>query len=88
MTIGNTLDDRSGKYGSFKEASHTTQRLKEVMAKTPNWLQLEPYMREALDMIVLKIGRILNGDPWYPDSWHDIAGYTALVERLINEHQP
>jgi hypothetical protein len=34
---------------------------------------------EALDMIFHKIGRILNGDPNYADSWIDIAGYAKLV---------
>lgn len=34
---------------------------------------------EALEMIVHKIGRILNGDPDYSDSWRDIAGYATLV---------
>lgn len=32
-------------------------------------------------MIQHKIGRILNGDPAYADSWHDIAGYATLVEK-------
>jgi hypothetical protein len=30
-------------------------------------------------MIAHKIGRILNGDPDYIDSWDDIAGYAKLV---------
>jgi hypothetical protein len=30
-------------------------------------------------MVVHKIGRILNGDPHYADSWVDIAGYAKLV---------
>jgi hypothetical protein len=34
---------------------------------------------EALDMICHKIGRIVNGDPDYADSWIDIAGYAKLV---------
>ena len=34
---------------------------------------------EALDMIAHKIARIINGDPDYADSWHDIAGYAKLV---------
>jgi len=31
------------------------------------------------DMIANKLGRILNGDPNYADSWMDIAGYAKLV---------
>lgn len=30
-------------------------------------------------MIAHKIGRILNGDPNYRDSWDDIAGYAKLA---------
>lgn len=30
-------------------------------------------------MIAHKLGRIINGDPNYSDSWHDIAGYAKLV---------
>jgi hypothetical protein len=32
-----------------------------------------------MDMIMHKIGRIVNGDPDYADSWVDIAGYAKLV---------
>lgn len=34
-------------------------------------------------MIVHKIGRILNGDPNYADSWHDIAGYATLIDQQL-----
>jgi len=38
---------------------------------------------EALEMIVHKIGRIVNGDPDVTDHWVDIAGYATLIaERL------
>lgn len=30
-----------------------------------------------------KQARILNGDPNYADSWHDIAGYATLVEQEL-----
>jgi len=35
-------------------------------------------------MILHKIARIVNGDPDYTDSWHDIAGYAKLVEDRLN----
>jgi len=34
---------------------------------------------EALEMIVHKIGRIVNGNPDVVDHWVDIAGYAKLV---------
>jgi hypothetical protein len=32
-----------------------------------------------MEMICHKMARIMNGDPNYSDSWHDIAGYAKLV---------
>jgi hypothetical protein len=34
---------------------------------------------EALEMIVHKIGRIVNGNPDVTDHWVDIAGYATLI---------
>lgn len=51
-----------------------------------NWEDLTPVQQEALEMIVHKIGRIINpgADPNYDDSWRDIAGYAQLVVDQIN----
>jgi hypothetical protein len=58
------------------------------MQASPKWAQLADDQREALDMIVHKIGRILNGDPNYQDSWQDIVGYAKLVaDRLTSEQR-
>lgn len=40
---------------------------------------MDPDQIECLEMIAHKIGRILNGDPNYGDSWRDISGYATLV---------
>lgn len=40
---------------------------------------------EALDIITQKIGRIINGDANYADSWQDIAGYAQLVANRLND---
>lgn len=73
------LNERGSRYGSFVTHAYITQRIKAVMSDTPNWIALSDDMIEALEMIAHKIGRILNGDPAYPDSWVDIAGYAQLV---------
>jgi hypothetical protein len=36
-------------------------------------------------MICVKLARIVNGDPDYPDNWADIIGYCTLVLRRIEE---
>lgn len=37
--------------------------------------------KEALEMIMSKMARIINGDPNYKDSWTDIIGYAKLIEK-------
>lgn len=81
--IDATLDERGTRYGDFYEHARITQALKDVMRETPNWHRLTPAMKESLDMQAHKIGRILNGDPNYKDSWTDIVGYARLVEKAL-----
>lgn len=79
MSIEQTLQERCSRYGEFKEHARITQNLKEAMADSPNWGSMRCDQKEALEMIQHKIGRILNGDPNFHDSWHDIVGYAKLV---------
>lgn len=76
--IDSILKERGSRYGEFTGHAQITQDLKRVMSSTSNWSKLTDYQKEALEMIVHKIGRILNGDPTYQDSWDDIAGYAKL----------
>lgn len=78
-----TLAERGNRYGSFTTHAKITQEIKAAMAKSPNWNTLACDQREALEMVAHKVGRILNGDPDYLDSWHDIIGYVRLVERRL-----
>ena len=84
--INTTLSERGLRYGCFTEHARITQNIKAAMVDSPNWKELTPNMKEALEMIAHKAGRILNGDPFYHDSWHDIVGYTKLVaDELLGE---
>ena len=83
-SIDSTLTERGSRYGTFIGHADITQRLKNEMKDTPNWEKLASDQKEALEMIAHKVGRILNGDPNYHDSWHDIVGYAKLVaDRLL-----
>ena len=88
MRIIDTLNERGGKYGPFWVHAAITQELKRVVSNRPGYKRLSDDQREALDMILHKIGRIINGDPSYADSWHDIAGYATLVEQTLVSPQP
>lgn len=75
------LTERGLRYGKFVDHAKITQDLKSVIDIHLNRLDksLADDQQEALDMICHKIGRIINGDPNYADSWIDIAGYAKLV---------
>lgn len=83
--IDDTLKERGNRYGEFKEHARITQNIKRSMADSPNWETLSDDKKECLEMIAHKLGRILNGDPEYDDSWHDIIGYTRLVEKELTQ---
>ena len=78
--VTETLTERGNRYGKFKDHAELSQQLKNVMHCSDGWGGLDYDMRESLEMIQHKIARILNGDPTYADSWHDIAGYAKLVD--------
>lgn len=79
VNVNDTLAERGSRYGDFRAHAEITQGLKGVMQQTPGWWRLTASMKESLEMIAHKVGRILNGDPNYDDSWLDIAGYATLV---------
>lgn len=79
------LTERGSRYGNYLEQASISQELIELMHFW--WNKKETKLAadqvDALQMIAVKISRILNGDPDYADNWRDIAGYATLVaERL------
>ena len=83
-TTEQLITERGSRYGKFKDGAEIMQELKDAMREVDGWYNLTPSQREALDMIQHKIGRILNGDPTYDDSWKDIAGYATLIVNELN----
>lgn len=76
-----TLAERGTRYGTFVGHADITLRLKNALGEHAQALnkKLAPDQIEAIHMICHKLGRIVNGDPDYADSWIDIAGYAKLV---------
>jgi len=73
------LAERGKTHGDFTEHAMITQMLKAAMTTNEGWTRLTHVQREALEMIVHKIGRIIAGRPDFRDHWDDIAGYAKLV---------
>ena len=84
--VDETLDARAVDYGLFLEGAEVMQMLKRVVqnALSNRDKVLAHDQAESLDMIIHKIGRIINGNPDVVDHWLDIAGYAQLVADRLN----
>lgn len=79
-----TLQERGSRYGVFADQAAIEKRMTDDWRGAPGWERLAPDQAQALAMIAVKVARILNGDPNFHDSWHDISGYAKLVaDRLL-----
>ena len=85
QTIEATLAERQAQYGCFEDVARTTGKIMEALSEVRvNGLNDLPYPhRMALYMIASKMARIVNGDYNHKDGWHDIGGYSKLVEDLL-----
>lgn len=83
QTIDQTLAERGQQYGDFDDHAELTQGLKDTMRNGRSWDNMDDDQKEALEMVAHKIGRIVNGNPDFVDSWTDIIGYTRLVEKRL-----
>jgi hypothetical protein len=79
--IKQTLNERGKRYGSFKGHAEVSQRLKAVVQEEldARGKLLSPVQQEAVDMILHKLARVINGDSNYIDNFRDIVGYSQLV---------
>ena len=80
-TVDTVLNNRATQYGKFIEGAEIMQMTKRLIH---NYVEqrgtaLAFDQLEAIDMIIHKLGRIINGNPDHLDNWVDIAGYATLV---------
>ncbi len=91
MDVNKTLEERGKRYGDFTGHAKVSQQIQDIIIEQFNeahsyeWVALPDDIKEAMFMIAHKIGRIANGDPYYDDSWRDIAGYATLVANRLTE---
>ena len=72
------LQEREKTHGSFAKNANISQQLKDIFRMNLDYRKIHPVHREALDMIALKLSRILSGQGNDKDHWDDIAGYAKL----------
>ena len=69
------LTQREKTHGDYKEVARVSQRLKDEVWES----RLPDIHQESLDMICVKMARIVCGDHNEVDHWTDIIGYAQLV---------
>ena len=70
------LQERESTHGKFTDNARISQALKIIMLE--NRGKRSDAQNEALDMIALKLARILSGKHMEVDNWLDGAGYFKL----------
>lgn len=84
--ITKTLLARNKTHGDFRTQGDIAQWMKDCVREYPHkWRGMQSYKRDAIDMILSKISRIVAGDSDHEDHWVDIAGYANLVIRAIEK---
>lgn len=80
-TVDAILNNRAKQYGKFIEGAEIMQMTKRLLHNyvKQRGTELAFDQLEAIDMIIHKLGRIVNGNPDKVDHWDDIAGYATLV---------
>ena len=80
-------NERGKTHGSFADHARCTQLLKDVirgelqLREERGQPPLTDQHKEAIDMNLQKIGRIIAGDPTFQDHWDDIGGYAHIANK-------
>lgn len=85
MSLNDTLETRAGSHGLFSENTVVTQSVLRMLQRGRCWDELNDPQLEALHMIAHKMARIVCGDPNFADHWHDISGYSKLIEDMLKD---
>lgn len=85
--ISNLLGERQNTHGTYSEVSSICQAIKRTMRQSSGWDHLGNEHAEALEMIAMKIARILSGNSNFADHWEDIEGYARLVSNELQRER-
>lgn len=71
-------DERKTTHGNWTDQAVVGVMLDQAVQDSTGYASLAPFQRKAVDMILVKISRIVSGDPSHADHWDDVAGYAYL----------
>jgi 1,2-phenylacetyl-CoA epoxidase PaaB subunit len=83
--VNQILEQRGSTHGSYRLQGSFAAALKAHFRAQEGYIRLEAWQKDALDMIAVKISRILHGNPDVKDHWDDIAGYATLCSKELEK---
>lgn len=83
MALDDTLKERHGQHGKFEDNAETTEKILGILRDTPNYHKLPNLVKVGIWHIVHKLARACCGDWRHKDHWHDIGGYSKLIEDYV-----
>lgn len=89
--LDTTLQNRGQSHGDFSNMARCNQRLKAVvreemaLREARGQHRLNDMAIESIEMIIVKLGRIITGNPEEPDHWLDIEGYARITRERIKK---
>ena len=81
--ISELLKQREERYGKYSDVAEMTQSLMSIIESGASYERVPDTHKTIFFMIANKIARAVNGDPSYIENWHDIAGYSTLIENSL-----
>lgn len=85
QAVEQILEQRGSTHGNYRLQGSFAAALKSHFRAQEGYQQLDAWQKDALDMIAVKISRILHGNPMTKDHWDDIAGYATLCSKEIEK---
>lgn len=77
--VGALISTRQSTHGDFRTNARMSQKLKAVVRSYEGWEHLDDVEKESIDMICLKLSRIISGKSLEKQHWEDVEGYARLA---------
>ena len=85
MTPEEIISERAKTHGDYSVTASIAQSLKRQMRAAVGWHSLNDVQKESLEMVAVKVARILSGDASAVEHWNDVSGYAQLVVRILED---
>lgn len=81
-----TIQERANSHGDYADVARTSQAIKQVIRNAvgdqPHNV-ITPAQQESMELIAMKLARIIHGNRNEVDHWRDIAGYATLITNKL-----